>query len=78
MDHNWTERVAFDTTRSTLALKGQLTPRLTLAEAKRPPKPSATFDAFAEMAVYVRPCFRRPCFAGQVAERETPIGRRDD
>ena len=70
MDHNWTERVVFDTTRSTLAREGTADPEIELAEAKRPPSRAPTFDAFAEMAVYVRPCFRPPCFAGQVADGE--------
>jgi hypothetical protein len=65
-DHQWPERVVFDTTGSTLAPEATVEPEAkfgpseTLAQAKRQP-----FEAFAEMAAApVRPCFRRPCSAG--------------
>jgi hypothetical protein len=68
-DHKWPERVVFDTTRSTLAQRGDAQTdvggRETPVMAERQP-----FDAFAEMAVRsVRPCFRPPC-AGLAASRE--------
>ena len=70
-DHRWPERVAFDTSPSTptpdakLQAESKLGSGGTLAEAERQP-----FDAFAEMAIPVRPCFRPPCSAGQAAKRE--------
>ena len=61
-DHKWPERVVFDTTRSTLAQRGEAQPVMAERQA---------FDAFAEMAVMpVRPCFRPPCSAGLAAARE--------
>ena len=73
-DHKWPERVVFDTTRSTSAVRGDAQTdvggRETPVLAERQP-----FDAFAEMAVMpVRPCFRPPCSAGLAAAREvSPI-----
>jgi hypothetical protein len=73
-DHRWPERVVFDTTRSTLAQRGDaqtdVDGRETPVLAERQP-----FDAFAEMAAMpVRPCFRPPCSAGLAAAREvSPI-----
>jgi hypothetical protein len=69
-DHKWPERVVFDTSRSTLAQRGDEQPdvdgRETPVLAERQP-----FDAFAEMAALpVRPCFRPPCSAGLAAARE--------
>src|ERR1700751_2574468 len=70
-DHKWPERVVFDTTRSTLAPRGDdvqpdVGGRQTPVIADRHP-----FDAFAEMAAMsVRPCFRPPCSAGLAAARE--------
>ena len=70
-DHKWPERVVFDTTRSTLAQRGDAQTdvggRETPVLAERQP-----FDAFAEMAATpVRPCFRPPCSAG--AREVSPI-----
>jgi hypothetical protein len=63
-------RVVFDTTRSTLAQRGDAQTDVGGREApvltERQP-----FDAFAEMAAMpVRPCFRPPCSAGLAAARE--------
>ena len=65
-EHKWPERVVFDTTRSTLAQKADAETDIggsdipVLAEHQ-------PIDAFAEMAaIPVRPCFRPPCFAGQL------------
>jgi hypothetical protein len=74
-DHKWPERVVFDTTRSTLAQRGDAQTdvggRETRVMAERHP-----FDAFAEMAAMpVRPCFRRPCSAGLAASREVSLTR---
>jgi hypothetical protein len=70
-DQKWPERVVFDTTRSTLAEKPDERTEIggtdMAVQVERQP-----FDAFAEMApVHISPCFRPPCSAGQVAERQT-------
>ena len=68
-DHKWPERVVFDTTRSTLAREATADPETDVGRSETPgPGRAPTFDAFAEMAVHVRPCFRPPRSAGQVAE----------
>jgi hypothetical protein len=69
-DHRWPERVELDTTRSALPPEvdqmADIGPSETPARAERQP-----FEAFAEMSYSpVRPCFRPPCYAGQVAERD--------
>src|SRR5215471_14795376 len=66
-DHKWPERVDLDTTRSVLPPEVDQTadigPSETRARTEREP-----FEAFAEMSDSpVRPCFRPPCYAGQVA-----------
>jgi hypothetical protein len=69
-DHKWPERVVLDTTRPTPAQDAKADGETdiggseTAILAERHP-----FDAFAEMARPVRPCFRPPCSA-QAAERE--------
>jgi hypothetical protein len=72
-DHKWPERVVFDTTRSTLAPEANDDPEADIGGSKTPAQAERQpFDAFAEMAVVsVTRCFRPPCYAGQVAERET-------
>jgi hypothetical protein len=71
-DHKWPERVVIDPTPSVptreakLEAKSNLGSSETLAQAERQP-----FDAFAEMTIPVRPCFRPPCSAGEAAERQT-------
>ena len=70
-DQKWPERVVFDTARPTLAQKPDARTDIggtgMALQAERQP-----FDAFAEMApVRASPCFRPPCSAGQVAERQT-------
>ena len=73
-DHKWPERVVFDTTRSTLAQRGDAQTdvggRETPVLAERQP-----FDAFAEMtALPARPCFRPPCSGGLAPAQEvSPI-----
>jgi hypothetical protein len=61
--------VVFDTTRPTLAQKPDARTDIggteMAHEAERQP-----FDAFAEMAIPARPCFRPPCSAGHAMERE--------
>jgi hypothetical protein len=68
-DQKWPERVVFDTTRPTLAQKPDARTDIggteMAHEAERQP-----FDAFAEMAIPARPCFRPPCSAGHAMERE--------
>jgi hypothetical protein len=77
-DHKWPERVELDTTRSTLAheasadgetdVGGRDTSMLTEREP---------FDAFAEMALSGRPCFRPPCSARtQAIENRTRFHNR--
>jgi hypothetical protein len=71
-DNKWPERVVFDTTPSMstpdakLEAQSNLGSSETLAQAERQP-----FEAFAEMTIPVRPCFRPPCSAGEAAERQT-------
>ena len=75
-DHKWPERVVFDTTRSTLAREATADPETDVGRSETPVQAERQpFDAFAEMAIPVRPCFRPPCSAGQVADRDA-IGRR--
>jgi hypothetical protein len=69
-DHKWPERVVFDTPSmltpdAKLEAQSSLGSSKTLAQAER-----QSFDAFAEMAIPVRLCFRPSCSAGQAAERE--------
>jgi hypothetical protein len=76
-DHRWPERVVSDTARSTLAHDAKADGKTdvggseTSILAERQP-----FEAFAEMALPARPCFRPPC-SSQGAEREpSPIEKR--
>ena len=70
-DHKWPERVVFDTTRSTLAREAKADPETDVGRSETPVQAERQpFDAFAEMAIPVRPCFRPPCSAGQVADRD--------
>jgi hypothetical protein len=69
-DHKWPERVVFDTTRSTLAREAKADPETDVGRSETPAQAERhPFDAFAEMAIPARPCFRPPCSAGQVADR---------
>jgi hypothetical protein len=75
-DHKWPERVVFDPTPSARAhnagaetgMGGSESP---VAEKRQP------FDAFAEMAIPLRLCFRPPCSASQAAEREASRADKD-
>src|ERR1700694_2895892 len=73
-DHKWPERVVLDTTRSTLAPDAEDDGATDVAGsepaivAERPP-----FEAFAEMAPPVRPCFRPPCHTQGAAREPSPI-----
>jgi hypothetical protein len=71
-DHKWPEPVVFDTARSTLPQKARAKAQIVGSET---PVLADPLDAFAEMsAMRVKPCFRPPCFAGRIAEREdSPI-----
>ena len=67
MDHNWPERVVFDTTRSTLAREGTADPEIDVGRSETPVQAVRRVrrDSYS-----VRPCFRPPCSAGQVADRD--------
>ena len=68
-EHKWPERVVFDTKRPTLAQKPDARTDIggteMMLQAERHP-----LDAFAEMAIPAKPCFRPPCSAGQALDRE--------
>jgi hypothetical protein len=67
-DQKWPERMVFDTTRSTLAREATADPETDVGRSETPAQTERRpFDAFAEMAIPVRPCFRPSCSAGQVA-----------
>jgi hypothetical protein len=68
-DHKWPEREVFDTTRSMLAREAKADAETAVGRSEAPVQAERQpFDAFAEMAIPVRPCFRPPCSAGQVAD----------
>jgi hypothetical protein len=68
-DHKWPERVVFDTTRSALTQKPNAQTNIGGTEMT-PQAERHPFDAFAEMAIPAKPCFRPPCSAGQAVDRE--------
>ena len=69
-DHKRPERVVLDTTRSMLAREAKADAETAVGRSETPVQAERQpFDAFAEMAIPVRPCFRPPCFADQVADR---------
>jgi hypothetical protein len=69
-DHKWLERVVFDTTRPMSAREAKADPETDVGRSETPAQAERhSFDAFAEMAIPVRPCVRPPCSAGQVADR---------
>ena len=74
-DHKWPERVVFDTTR--LAREATVDPETDVGRSETPAQAERQpFDASAEMAIPVGPCFRPSCSAGQVADRDaTLIGK---
>src|ERR1700737_1647255 len=70
-DHKWPERVVLDTTHSTLARGAKADAETDVGRSETPaPAERQSFDAFADMAMPVRPCFRPPCSAGKVADRD--------
>jgi hypothetical protein len=74
-DHKWPERVVFDTTGAMTAQKASVETDIGGSEpavgTERQP-----FDAFAEMALPTRPCFRPPCSAqGEPSPRAIPKSR---
>jgi hypothetical protein len=76
-DHKWPERVVFDTTRSTLAREAKAYREIDVGRSKPPAQAERQpFDAFAELAIPVSPCFGPPCTAGQVSNLDaTLIGK---
>jgi hypothetical protein len=73
-DHKWPERVVFDTTRSMLAREATADPETDVGRSETPAQAERQpFEAFAEMAIPVRPCFRPLCAAGQVADLDTTL-----
>jgi hypothetical protein len=73
-DHKWPERVVLDTTRSTLAHDAKADGETDVAGsetaivAERQP-----FEAFAEMAPPIRPCFQPECYTQGAAREPSPI-----
>jgi hypothetical protein len=68
-DHKWPERVVLDTTRSTLANDAKADGETVILERQ-------PFEAFAEMALPARPCFRPPCSSQGAERKPSPIEKR--
>jgi hypothetical protein len=70
-DHKWPERVVFDTTRSSPPPEAKAEADVNVGAGEVPaPVEREPFDAFAQMTVFARPCFRPPCSSGSAVERQ--------
>jgi hypothetical protein len=70
-DHKWPERVILDTTHSTLAQDAKAGGQTDIGGSETAvPAEGRSFEAFAEMAPSIKPCFQTTCSA-QGAERDS-------
>jgi hypothetical protein len=72
-DHKWPDRVVLDTTHSTLAREAKADEETDVGRTETPAQAERqAFDAFAEMAIPVR-----PCFSTTLPRRQSCKSRRD-